>query len=215
MKFSIEDFPSFLRIWSQLLKIFLMENFIFCAVYAKPNNARLPLYTHVCFQATPSPTYDTYLFFFVNHPSTTTSLIMLITPFYKRVTKHYANRKTIEAQQKKCCFLCFIYNFYKKNARNFLQLICTRSGIFQLRSYGIQCTQKFSDVSCSRFPTAFRSPEKEADISYQCATRLKKTTEWVVRFFLLLGYHLIHISFLQYKSSIFDVIIVFEIDQKH
>ena len=32
MKFSIKDFFSFLRIWSNLLKKFLMENFIFCAV---------------------------------------------------------------------------------------------------------------------------------------------------------------------------------------
>ena len=39
MKFSIKDFfskcdkiPSFLRIWSHLLKKSLMENFIFCAV---------------------------------------------------------------------------------------------------------------------------------------------------------------------------------------
>ena len=38
MKFSIKDFfgndqiRSFLRIWSQLLKKSLMENFIFCAV---------------------------------------------------------------------------------------------------------------------------------------------------------------------------------------
>ena len=42
MKFSIKDFfskcdqiRSILRIWSHLLKEFLMENFIFCAVYAK------------------------------------------------------------------------------------------------------------------------------------------------------------------------------------
>ena len=28
----LQDFRSFLRIWSQLLKKFLMENFIFCAV---------------------------------------------------------------------------------------------------------------------------------------------------------------------------------------
>ena len=41
MKFSIEDFSSkcvqirsFLRIWSHLLKKSLMENFIFCAVWA-------------------------------------------------------------------------------------------------------------------------------------------------------------------------------------
>ena len=41
MKFSIKDFfskcdqiRSFLRIWSHLLRQFLMENFIFCAVYA-------------------------------------------------------------------------------------------------------------------------------------------------------------------------------------
>ena len=40
---------------------------------------------------------------------------------------------------------------------------------------------------------------------------LKKTTEWVVKFILLLDYHLIHISFLQYKFSILDMIIVFEI----
>ena len=40
MKFSFEDFyskcdqiPSFLRIWSNLLKKSLIENFIFCAVY--------------------------------------------------------------------------------------------------------------------------------------------------------------------------------------
>ena len=42
MKFSIKDFfskcdqiRSFLRIWSHLLKKFLMENFIFCAVLKK------------------------------------------------------------------------------------------------------------------------------------------------------------------------------------
>ena len=42
MKFSIKDFfskydliRSFLRIWSHLLKKFLMENFIFCAVFLK------------------------------------------------------------------------------------------------------------------------------------------------------------------------------------
>ena len=41
MKFSIKDFyskcdeiRSFLRIWSNLLKKFLMENFIFCTVFA-------------------------------------------------------------------------------------------------------------------------------------------------------------------------------------
>ena len=32
MKFSIKNFFSKLRIWSHLLKKFLMENFIFCAV---------------------------------------------------------------------------------------------------------------------------------------------------------------------------------------
>ena len=35
MKFSIKDF--FLRIWSHLLKKFLMENFIFCAVIVIAN----------------------------------------------------------------------------------------------------------------------------------------------------------------------------------
>ena len=42
MKFSIKDFfsecdqiRSFLRIWSNLLKISLMENFIFCAVFSE------------------------------------------------------------------------------------------------------------------------------------------------------------------------------------
>ena len=42
MKFSVEDFFSTcdqirreLRIWSHLLKKYLMENFIFCATYAK------------------------------------------------------------------------------------------------------------------------------------------------------------------------------------
>ena len=34
MKISTEDFSSFLRIWSHLLKKFLTENFIFCAVIA-------------------------------------------------------------------------------------------------------------------------------------------------------------------------------------
>ena len=38
---------------------------------------------------------------------------MLVTPFYKKVTKHYANRKTIGKQQK-CCFLFFIIIFTKK-----------------------------------------------------------------------------------------------------
>ena len=45
MKFSIKDFLSrcdqilsFLRIWSHLLKKFLMENFIFCAVFMIENN---------------------------------------------------------------------------------------------------------------------------------------------------------------------------------
>ena len=43
-KFSIKDFfskcdqiRSFLRIWSHLMKKFLMENFIFCALYIKNN----------------------------------------------------------------------------------------------------------------------------------------------------------------------------------
>ena len=45
MKFSVKDFfskydqiRSFLRIWSQLLKKSLMENFIFCAVIANKKN---------------------------------------------------------------------------------------------------------------------------------------------------------------------------------
>ena len=45
MKFSIKDFfskfdqiPSFLRIWSHLLKKSLMENFIFCAVLSSFSN---------------------------------------------------------------------------------------------------------------------------------------------------------------------------------
>ena len=33
MKFSIKDFFRKLRIWLHLLKKFLIENFIFCAVY--------------------------------------------------------------------------------------------------------------------------------------------------------------------------------------
>ena len=43
MKFSIKDLfskcdkiRSFLRIWSHILKKYLMENFIFCAVLDKP-----------------------------------------------------------------------------------------------------------------------------------------------------------------------------------
>ena len=59
MKFSIKDFFSkcdkilgFLRIWSRLLKKFLMENFIFCAViklhefqqYWQPPHNDLPLH---------------------------------------------------------------------------------------------------------------------------------------------------------------------------
>ena len=75
MKFSIKDFSSrydqirsFLRIWSQLLKKFLMEKFSFCVVCRKPNYARLPLYTNVCFWTTPSPTYDPYVIFFANQP---------------------------------------------------------------------------------------------------------------------------------------------------
>ena len=35
MKFPINDFFSFMRIWSHLLKKSLMENFIFCAVKCK------------------------------------------------------------------------------------------------------------------------------------------------------------------------------------
>ena len=80
MKFSIKDFSikcdqirRFLRIWSQLLKKFLMEDFILCAVCKKPNDARVPLYTHVCFWATPSPMYNAYTYFFLLiNPSTTT-----------------------------------------------------------------------------------------------------------------------------------------------
>ena len=30
----------------QSLKKFLIENFIFCVAFTKPNKARLPLYTH-------------------------------------------------------------------------------------------------------------------------------------------------------------------------
>ena len=80
MKFSIKDLSSkcdqirsFLGIWSQLMKKFLMENFSFCSVCTKPNDARPPLYTHVCFWATPFPTYDAYgIFFLLINPSTTT-----------------------------------------------------------------------------------------------------------------------------------------------
>ena len=46
MKFSIKDFfskcdqiRSFLRIWTYLLKKFLMENFIFCEVFYKSRKA--------------------------------------------------------------------------------------------------------------------------------------------------------------------------------
>ena len=53
MKFSVKDFSSkydqsrsFPRICSQLLKKSLTENFIFCAVCTKPNNAG-PACTHM------------------------------------------------------------------------------------------------------------------------------------------------------------------------
>ena len=69
----------------------------------------------------------------------------------------------------------------------------------------------FQRFLASFFP-AFKCPNKEAEIPYQCATRFKKTTEGLVRLIVLLGYHLIHILFLQYKFSILNVIIVFEID---
>ena len=46
LKFSIKNFfskcdqiHSFMRIWSHLLKKFLMENFIFCALYCTRNRA--------------------------------------------------------------------------------------------------------------------------------------------------------------------------------
>ena len=75
MKFSIKDFSSkcdqirrFLRIWSQLLKKFLMENFFLCAVCKKPNDARVPLYTYEYFWATPSLVYNVYIIFFANQP---------------------------------------------------------------------------------------------------------------------------------------------------
>ena len=52
MKFSIKDFfikldqiRRFLRIWSHLLKKFLMENFIFCAVFVNPFHAIGSFYT--------------------------------------------------------------------------------------------------------------------------------------------------------------------------
>ena len=75
MKFFVKDFSSkcdqirsFLQILSQLQKKFLIENFIFCAVCTKSNEARLLLYTHICFWATPSPTYNAYIIFFANQP---------------------------------------------------------------------------------------------------------------------------------------------------
>ena len=45
-----------------------MENFSFWAVCIKRNDARLLLYSHVCFWATASPTYDEYVNFFANEP---------------------------------------------------------------------------------------------------------------------------------------------------
>ena len=51
MKFSIKDFfskcdqiRSFLRIWPHLLKKYLMENFIFCAVSVKQKESNVPLF---------------------------------------------------------------------------------------------------------------------------------------------------------------------------
>ena len=92
MKFSTKNFSckcdqicSFLRIKSQLLKKFFMENFIFCkilhgiplmvtfifklyfcAVCTQVYNTLLPLYTHIHFWATPSPTYNVYVIFLAN-----------------------------------------------------------------------------------------------------------------------------------------------------
>ena len=51
MKFSIKDFfskcdqiHSFLRIWPHLLKKYLMENLIFCAVSVKQKESNVPLF---------------------------------------------------------------------------------------------------------------------------------------------------------------------------
>ena len=53
MKFSIKDFFSkcdqtrcFLQIWSHLLKKYLMENFIFCAVIREDTSWRKPAFWH-------------------------------------------------------------------------------------------------------------------------------------------------------------------------
>ena len=62
------------------------------------------------------------------------------------------------------------------------------------------------------FPQLSYALRKRLKFHINVRQGLKKTTEWVLRFILLLGYHLIHISFLQYELSLLDVIIVLEID---
>ena len=57
------------------------------------------------------------------------------------------------------------------------------------------------------FVTWRSSTLRNVQISYQCATRFKKTPEWVVGFIILLVYTHIHISFIQHKFPIWDMII--------
>ena len=72
--------------------------------------------------------------------------------------------------------------------------------------------RSFPTLLALDFPQLPDALRKRLTFQINVRQNLKKTTEWVVRFILFLDYLPIHISFLQYKFSILDVIIVFEID---
>ena len=92
---------------------------------------------------------------------------------------------------------------------------CVRRGIL-FSVFHIMFTKKTEGISSKLFVLGRKffdfvtwrsSTLRNVQISYQCATRFKKTPEWVVGFIILLVYTHIHISFIQHKFPIWDMII--------
>ena len=88
-----------------------------------------PLYAHVHFWATPSPTHDAY----IKSPCQPTPNHLTRNAFKYAFIKSYQTvdqLKNNRKQQGKYCFM-FLMRCIPKNSRSFFQLICTQSDIFQ------------------------------------------------------------------------------------
>ena len=77
--------------------------------------------------------YGTYVMFFANQPLHHNLTHNACNTFLQKSYQILNHEKLSENNRKNIVF-CFSDNVYKENARNFLQVICIRSGIFQLCS---------------------------------------------------------------------------------